>query len=168
MWSDSRGKSSLQLSFHSQIHICGKYMVYLYRRENRLPSPLTDMNLLPITISSSSCLRERKYINMKSLESSSINKQSQQLIGEPTSRCRNCTGAPAHRPTTKFHLNKKVVKHKVIQRNCFQYVVQCPNCLWLCHWKDNMVQEQYVQTLTTVEAAGFPRKRTPMDTEKLG
>jgi hypothetical protein len=31
-----------------------------------------------------------------------------------------------------------------------------------------MVQEQYDQTLTTVEAAGFPRKRTLMDTEKLG
>jgi len=31
-----------------------------------------------------------------------------------------------------------------------------------------MVQEQYVQILTTVEAAGFPQKRTPMDTEKLG
>jgi hypothetical protein len=32
------------------------------------------------------------------------------LIKEPTRRCRNCTCAPAHRPTTKFNLNKIVIK----------------------------------------------------------
>lgn len=33
---------------------------------------------------------------------------------------------------------------------------------------NHMIQEKHMHIHTTVEAAGFPRNRTPMDTEKLG
>lgn len=60
------GKSLQQAGLHSQMHIIGNKWLLLEEKINYLVC-LTDMDLLPITISSSACSRERKDIKMKSL-----------------------------------------------------------------------------------------------------
>ena len=109
-----------QAGLCSHMHIIGKCIVLLEQKIGYLVC-LTDMNFLPITISSSTCLRERKAFKMN-LWCSRTKKQSHLLIKQHTRRCRNCTGAPALRPTTKLHLIKIVAERENKQRNCF---LQC-------------------------------------------